>query len=198
MPTAKIVTRSEWRALFVRVLGCIFDENISGFVVMHPSERSTHSFQLADVTFEHIQFVTSFVEHTFNDVHGHVFGQLHITFQIHKGDFRFNHPELCQVTAGFGFLRSECRAESINATMSHCTSFGVQLAGLRQECYGVEVFRLEQVGSAFDSVRSEHGRVKAYEAAIVEEVPDSPDDFMTNPQHRMLLFRSQPEVTVIQ
>ena len=87
---------------------------------------------LIDKGVEEVHFLRSMLQNVGDDVLDHILGQMHIVFQISKGDFRFDHPEFSGVPGGVGILCPEGGAKGVDVTESHGIGFTVQLAGNRQ------------------------------------------------------------------
>ena len=97
-------------------------------VVADPVERGLDVFQPGDVTLDGLQIVPAAGHNLLHNVADEVFRQLHDVVQFGISDFRFHHPELCQVAAGLGFLSAECRAKGIHLAQRHGGGFNVKLA----------------------------------------------------------------------
>ena len=86
-----------------------------------------------DVLGKKLQIITAFIQHGAEHILEHLFGQLGIGFQIVERDFRFDHPELGQVTAGVGVFGTEGWPEGINLGEGTGIGLGVELTGNGEE-----------------------------------------------------------------
>ena len=126
-----------------------------------------------------------------------ILSETHIILQIIECDFRLNHPEFCQVTAGFGFFSTECRSKTVDFTKSHCRRFAIQLSGLGQIGFASEIISGKKRCGPFRGIRCEDRCIDQDKIAGVEKFPGRADDFMTDTHNSMLACRTQPQVPVV-
>src|SRR5260370_5013227 len=101
------------------------------------------------------------------------------------------------MAARLGLLRAEGRTEGIHLAQCHGRGFNVELAGLRQKRFFVEVVDREQSAGAFAGRGREDGRIGQNEAALVEKVTRGAYDLSSYPQDGALARRAHPAVAVL-
>ena len=151
-----------------------------------------------DVAFERGQFFFAVCEHVFHCVDDQVFLKLHVHLVVVKGHFRLEHPELGEVAAGLRLFGAESGAEAVNFAEGHGRGFGIELPGLGQIGFLVEVIELEQSVGAFADGAGEDGAVHEHEAAVVKELAPAPDDLVADLHQRVLAAGAQPEMASIE
>ena len=57
------------------------------------------SFEEVDVSFEDFEFFAAVFEDALKDVPKEIFFEIHQLIEFHEWDFRFDHPEFCEVAA---------------------------------------------------------------------------------------------------
>lgn len=88
--------------------------------VIHLSEiRGNETLQTIDRIFinafgKELHVICPLFQNGFENVLQHRFRQTCHIVQISKGDFRLQHPELCQVAGGVGVFRTEGWAEGVD------------------------------------------------------------------------------------
>ena len=116
---------------------------------------------------------------------------------MREGHFRLDHPELGQVAAGFGLFCAERRPETIRLAYRGRRGLVIELPGLRQVRFFLEIIHFEKRGRPFARGRRKDGCVHQGKAAVVEKVPAGLDDFVANAQDGPLARRAQPQVAVV-
>ena len=160
------------------------------------------SFQQAFVykVVEEFHFFGSMVQNILNDVFQHFFCDFHVVIQVSECHFGFDHPEFRSMSCCVGVFCTECGAECIDVTESHCKCFCGQLTGYCQVCFftkevfGVVDFAVFCSGQVFQiqSCYTEHfactftvrtcddGCVCVNEAFVLEEFVDRHSNQGTN------------------
>ena len=124
--------------------------------------------------------------------------QFHDVFQGIKGRLGLHHPELRQVAPGLGFFGPKGGAEAIHPAQGHGRSLQIELAALGQVGLApVQIVRLKEAGGALAGRGGEDGGVYQHEAAVVEEVPAGPADFVPDSQNGLLPGGPQPQVAPV-
>src|SRR5699024_1616823 len=103
-----------------------------------------------------------------------------------KCHLRLNHPELDQMTACFGFFGSESRSHRKYFTMSHCSSFCIQLAALRKESIIIEVLRMEEYCRLYRRAVYQNRCIYLLKAVVEEKDMCTFDDLFSDIHHSML------------
>ncbi|MNO60146.1 hypothetical protein D3C76_507490 [compost metagenome] len=116
---------------------------------------------------------------------------------ICKSHFRFDHPELNQVTTCFGFFSTEGRSERIYFPKRHRSSFHVKLTTLRQICILIKIFRMEQVGCSFCRCRCQNRRIYQGKTILIKKLLNCANNFRTNHHNRALFAGTKPQVTMV-
>ncbi len=102
------------------------------------------------------------------------------------------------MTAGLGLLGAERRTETVGPPERHRVGLVIELSALREVgSLVVEVLHRKERRGAFARRRREDRRIGEDEAAVVEEVAHGVDDFVANPQDRLLPRRADPQVPAI-
>ncbi len=173
-------------------------QDLRRLVVRHARERALHLLELAGVALENLQFLLPALEHALDDRDDEPLGQLHHVVERRIRDFGLDHPELGQVTAGLGLLGAERRTEAVGPPERHRVGLVIELSALREvRRLVVEVLHRKERRRAFARRRREDRRIGEDEAAVVEEVAHGVDDFVANPQDRLLARRADPQVAAI-
>ena len=155
-------------------------------------------FKRCEISFQHLfELFTVFFDDFLNDGAEKVFGQVHIAFEIHIGDFRFNHPELREVAPSLGLFGPEGRPEAIGLAKSHRSRFLIELAGLAEISRRIKIGGAKKSTGALGRVGCENRRVDQNEVSIIKIVANRLNQGMANADDQMLAFGAQPEVTVI-
>src|SRR5580698_8674519 len=127
-----------------------------------------------------------------------VFGQLEEAIEFEEGYLGLDHPELCEVAAGFGFFGAEGGAEAVDLAEGEGGGFDVELAGLGEVgLVVVEVVHLEELGGAFAGVGGEDRWVGADEAVEVKVLGCGTHDGGADAQDGGLARGADPEVAVL-
>ena len=133
-----------------------------------------------------------------DDVGDEGFGEVHEAVEFEEGYFGFDHPELGEVAAGFGFFGAEGGAEAVDLAERERGGFDVELAGLGEVgLVVVEVVHLEELGGAFAGVGGEDGWVGADEAVGVEVLGCGAHDGGADAEDGGLARGAEPEVAVL-
>jgi hypothetical protein len=83
------------------------------------------------------------------------------------GHFRFNHPELGQMTAGFAFLGAKGRAETVDLAETHRRTFQIELAGLGQVQGLTKIVHLKECLLAFAGDRRKDRGIDKRETIVI-------------------------------
>ena len=179
-----------------------------------------HSLQTFDQTFiEHIvqkfDIVHAVVQSPLYTILDELFRQLHIVQDIIESHFRFDHPELGQVTRSIGVFRTESRAECINLSQSRSGQFTFQLSGNSQaRLFAKEIIfindrsvfillqivqvhgcHLEHLACTF-TVRSCNQRcMEIEEPSVMEKFMNGISHVMTNTEHCTECIRTWTEMS---
>ena len=155
-------------------------------------------FEFGDVFADDLEVGAVVFEDAGDDVGDEVFGQVHEAVEFEEGDLGFDHPELGEVAAGFGFFGAEGGAEAVDLAESEGGGFDVELAGLGEVgLVVVEVVHLEELGGAFAGVGSEDGWVGADEAVGVEVFGGGAHDGGTDAEDGGLARSAEPEMAML-
>ena len=178
-------------------LGSLLLRNLDRFVVRHTRKRRHNFLQLRQIAFEDFQFLPPPLEHTLNDERNEALGQIHHVLDGRVGNLGFDHPEFCEMPPGFGFFSAERWAEAIDLAEGRGCRFAVQLPGLRQECFVIEIFHFEERCCAFASRGGEYRRVTEREAVVVQEISRGFDDLVADFENGALPRRADPQVPMV-
>ena len=133
-----------------------------------------------------------------DDVGDEGFGEVEEAVEFEEGYLGFDHPELGEVAAGFGFFGAEGGAEAVDLAEGEGGGFDVELAGLGEVgLVVVEVVHLEELGGAFAGVGGEDGWVGADEAVGVEVLGCGAHDGGADAEDGGLARGAEPEVAVL-
>src|SRR5258705_5392738 len=164
-------------------------------VVVNPWERRHNSFEFSRVALEQFQLFTSILQNSRGNVGQHSFGQCEHIFKASKSHFRLDHPELCQVSPGFGFLCSKRRTKTVNLAKGSGSRFVVKLARLRQvRLLAFEIVDFEKSSRSFTRSWCEYGRIAECESIVVEKISNGLHHRVPHLQYRVLPSRAEPQV----
>src|SRR5690554_2806776 len=108
-----------------------------------------------------------------------------------------HHPEFCQMFTGFGFLRSENRAEIIYPAETGNSGLQIKLTRLRKISIPlIEIRNLEKGSSPFTGIGCQDRRIKAIESVLIEILADSVINTVPDLHQSPLPRGSQPEMPV--
>ena len=99
--------------------------------------------------------------------------------------------------ACFGFLSSERRAKAVNFAKGSGGRLVVKLAGLSEVGFLIKVSNFKERSSPLASRRSKNGCIDQRKSAIIKEISNRPNDFMSHFQNRMLAGRPNPEMAIV-
>ncbi len=137
-------------------------------------------------------------EHAADDVDEEAFGEGHEAVQVEVGDLGLDHPEFCEVTAGFGFFGAEGGAEAVDLAERHGGGFEIELAGLGEVgLFVFEVVHLEEFGGAFAGVGSQDRRVGAGEGVDIKILSSRAHDGGADAKDGGLARGAEPEVAML-
>ena len=193
------------RAEVVAVLEGIFEQSLGVRVVEHRygvvvARRGKGALMVSSLEVSRRMTFRSGarrVEHAVDDEAQELLGEFHQAVEIAIGDFRLDHPELGEMAAGLGFFGAKSWAEGVDLAQRERGALDVELAALREVGFVSEVFNGKERAGAFAGRRREDGRIGEDEAALVEEVARSLDDFGADAQDRGLARRANPEMAVL-
>ena len=155
---------------------------------MRRGEWLSYGLEFGNIAFERLEIQTPLFEHAFDDIEDEVFGELGDVFDMSESDFGLDHPKFDEMAARFGFLGPEGGAEAVDLAESGRRRLVIELSALAQIGFLIEVLRFEKRRRAFAGAGREDRRIHEPEAAIIEKVPDSPDDFGSNLENGMLFL----------
>ena len=155
-------------------------------------------FEFGDVFADDFEVGAVVGEDRGDDVGDVGFGEVEEAVEFEEGDLGFDHPELGEVAAGFGFFGAEGGAEAVDLAEGEGGGFDVELAGLGEVgLVVVEVVHLEELGGAFAGVGGEDGWVGADEAVGVEVLGCGAHDGGADAEDGGLARGAEPEVAVL-
>ena len=138
-------------------------------------------------------------QHPFHDKAEQGLRQGQNILQFGKGNLRLQHPEFRQVPPGLGFFRPKGRSETIDLPQGQGRRLQIQLAALGQIGLAVaEIVRFKQGGGPFAGGGGKDRRIHQDKPALPEKIPAGPDDFVPNPQDRLLPGAADPQMAVVQ
>ena len=162
------------------------------------SVRGDNGFEFGDVFADDFEVGAVVGEDRGDDVGDVGFGEVEEAVEFEEGDFGFDHPELGEVAAGFGFFGAEGGAEAVDLAEGEGGGFDVELAGLGEVgLVVVEVVHLEEFGGSFAGVRRQDGWVGADEAVEVEVLGCGAHDGGADAEDGGLARGAEPEVAVL-
>src|SRR5207245_4233233 len=97
----------------------------------------------------------------------------------------------------FGFLSPEGRAKAVNFAKGSGRSLVVKLPGLSEVGFLIKVSNFKECSGPLTSRRSKDGSVDQSKSAIIKEISNSSNDFMSHFQNCMLARRANPEMTIV-
>ena len=83
---------------------------------------------------QELHIIRTVIQRPSHTVFDELFSQVHIICNVVESNFRFNHPELCQVTGSIGVFSTERRTECVNRSQSRSSQLTFQLTGDCQTC----------------------------------------------------------------
>ena len=83
---------------------------------------------------QELHIIRTVIQRPSHTVFDELFSQVHIICNVVESNFRFNHPELCQVTGSIGVFGTERRTECVNRSQSRSSQLTFQLTGDCQTC----------------------------------------------------------------
>src|SRR5208337_984322 len=117
--------------------------------------------------------------------------------EIHEGDLRLDHPELGEVTAGFGFFRAESGAEAVDLAQGEGGGLDIKLAGLGEEGGVAKVIDGKESGGALAGRGSQDGRIGADKAVGIKVLGGGAHDLGTNAEDGGLARGADPEMAML-
>ena len=155
-------------------------------------------FEFGDVAADDFEVGAMVLEDGGDDVGDEAFGEVEEAVEFEEGDFGFDHPELGEVAAGFGFFGAEGGAEAVDLAEGQGRGFDVELAGLGEVGFVVvEVVHLEELGGSFAGVGGEDGWIGADESVGVEVLGGGAHDGGADAEDGGLARGAEPEVAVL-
>ena len=115
-------------------------QEADGIIITYSFERFRNvAFESIDIPFKCFKGLRCTVDNPLNQGLDIGFLQVKGLFMGQEGILCIHHPELRQVTAGFGFFGTENWSKVKDTTQSHGTSFQIKLTRLAQESGLTEV-----------------------------------------------------------
>ena len=182
---------------FQHALGVAFLQILHCVVVTDAGKRRLNLFELGKVAANGLQVHTPPLQAALHDETDQSLRQIHQVIEFGISNFRFDHPELGEVTARLRFLRAKRWTKRIHFAQRHRRGFDVKLAGLREVRLLVEIIDGEECARAFASRRSENRRIGERESSLVETIAHRFDNLRTHPQNRSLPLRPHPKMPVL-
>ena len=183
-----------------------FFEDLDAFCVGESHEVMFHhevkTFQqgLVNHLVEELKVVGTVLQRPFHTIFDEVLCEVHVVMNVVECDFRFNHPEFCEVTRCVGVLGTEGWSKGVDSTEGSGTEFSFQLTAhgqgrrFAEEVVGivnlsfliffqrVEVLRgdLEHLSSPFAVRSCDDGCVEIEETVVVEIFVDGISQIVAN------------------
>lgn len=174
-------------------------ELLDGVGVVHADEAALGDFlEGFDLALQEFEVGAAFAEDAFDHVDDEVFLELEVLLPVHVGGFGFEHPELGEVAAGLGLFGAEGGAEAVGAAEGGGGGFEVELAGLGEVGFVVEVLHFEEVAGALDGVGGEDGRIGQHESPVLHELAEAVGDLVADAKDGLLAGGAEPEVAVVE
>ena len=121
----------ELKLLFAACHG--FFQNLDSFSVRKTNEIcanyriETLEESLVNHLVKELEVVLAIIESPLHTILDEFLFEVHEVLQVDESNFRFNHPELCQVARCVGILSTECRTESVYLSECCGTQFTFEL-----------------------------------------------------------------------
>ena len=161
------------------------EEFLDRFGVAHAGETTGGQFFEAGTEafihefFEDAEIAFVIIKDVFDKIFDEFLREVHVSFQITKGHFGFDHPELRGVAGSIGVLGPKGRAEGVNIRKRTGVGLPFQLAAHGEVGFLTKEILLgfpslirgdaEHLAGALAIARSDDGRVDVNEVAFIEE-----------------------------
>ena len=163
---------------------------------------------------QELHIVITVVQCPLYTVFDEFFCQIHVVIDVIESYFRFNHPELSQMTRCIWIFRTECRSECINCSQSSSSQFTFQLSGNRQtglfakeiiiinnrsvfiflQIIEVHGSNLEHLSGTFTVWCCNQRSVEIEETSFMEELMNRNSHVMTDTEHCTKRIRTRTQV----